>query len=112
MWSAARCSAKLLAVLAHNGGRRPYPDAHLAILADKGAFGGNAFHDIFGAHRPLGWGVVGHGNWCGSERSPCQNAYLWRARSGSREAAVEAECSHTLGDFWQRIETGRRACAG
>jgi len=83
MWSAARCSAKLLAVLAHNGGRRPYPDAHLAILADKGAFGGNAFHDIFGGHRPSGRGAIAHGNWCGSEGRPCQNRLPWRGSIGS-----------------------------
>jgi hypothetical protein len=32
----------LLAILAHNRGGRPEPDADFAIAADKGAFGGNA----------------------------------------------------------------------
>jgi hypothetical protein len=78
----------------------------------KAHFGGNAFHDIFGGHRPLGWGVVGHGNWCGSERRPCQNACFWGLDQASSEAMGEAEGNHALGYFWQGIRTGQRVCAG
>jgi hypothetical protein len=46
--------AKLLAILAHDGGGRPQPDSDFAIGADKGAFGRNAPDNIFGGHRPPG----------------------------------------------------------
>ena len=45
---------ELLAILAHNGGGRPQPDAHFAIVADKGALGGNAADNIFGDQRATG----------------------------------------------------------
>jgi hypothetical protein len=51
----------LLAILAHEGGSWPEPDADLAIGADEGAFGGDAPDDIFGGQeRRPGWYIVGH----------------------------------------------------
>jgi hypothetical protein len=44
----SRRTAKLLAILADNGCRWSEPDADAAALVDKGAFGGNAFDNIFG----------------------------------------------------------------
>jgi hypothetical protein len=40
--------AKLLAVLAHDRGRRPQPDPDTSTLVNKGALGGNAPDDILG----------------------------------------------------------------
>jgi hypothetical protein len=53
--------SKLIAILAHESGGRPQPDADFAVGADKGALGGNAPDDIFGSQRPTGWRILCHG---------------------------------------------------
>jgi hypothetical protein len=56
-----RRPAELLAILAHNRGGRPEPDADFAIAADKCALGGNAADNIFGGQRPPRRRILGHG---------------------------------------------------
>jgi len=99
------------------------PTPHLAVLADKCAVSGNPFHEIFGGHRPPGWGLARGGN-ARVRRGMIQLAWrflmfqkesalaLWyRARpadsgSGTRKTMIVALARKLITALWRFVTTG------